>query len=56
VQLREDADPEHGGSYTLKRWHVAKLGSDGGVQEVELRPDNPDFKPCGCDARMGRSE
>jgi hypothetical protein len=44
VRLREAADPEHGGGYTLKRWHVVKLGSDGGVQEVELRPDNPDFK------------
>jgi hypothetical protein len=45
VQLREAADPEHGGSYTLKRWHVVKLASDGGVEEVELRPDNPNFKP-----------
>jgi type III restriction enzyme len=45
VQLREAADPEHGGGYTLKRWHVVKMGTDGGVQEVELRPDNPDFKP-----------
>jgi type III restriction enzyme len=52
VQLREAADPEHGGSYTLKRWHVVKIGTDGGVQEVELRPDNPDFKPM----RMRRAD
>jgi len=52
VQLREAADPEHGGSYTLKRWHVVKLASDGGVEEVELRPDNPDFKPM----RMRRAD
>ena len=52
VQLREAADPEHGGGYTLKRWHVVKLGSDGGVEEIELRPDNPDFKPM----RMRRAD
>jgi len=56
VQLREAADPEHGGSYTLKRWHVVKLASDGGVEEVELRPDNPDFKPMRMRVLTGRSE
>jgi hypothetical protein len=45
VQLRADTDPEHGGSYTLKRWHVASVGKDGGANEIELRSDNPDFKP-----------
>lgn len=45
VQFREETDPETGGRYTLKRWKVTKFTGDGGVQEVELRPDNPDFKP-----------
>jgi hypothetical protein len=36
---------EHGGSYTLKRWHVASVAKDGGAKEIELRSDNPDFKP-----------
>ena len=45
VQLRTDTDPETGGSYTLKRWRVAKIGRDGGAAEIELRPDNPVFKP-----------
>jgi hypothetical protein len=45
VQLRNDTDPETGGSYTLKRWRVAKIGRDGGAAEIELRPDNPMFKP-----------
>jgi type III restriction enzyme len=44
VQLREDTDPETGGQYTLKRWRVAQLGQDGGVVEIELRPDNPNYK------------
>jgi type III restriction enzyme len=45
VQLRNDTDPETGGSYTLKRWHVASVGKDGGAKEIELSSDNPDFKP-----------
>jgi hypothetical protein len=44
VQLRADTDPETGGSYTLKRWRVARTGPDGGAAEIELRPDNPAFK------------
>ncbi|MDA4131822.1 MAG: S24 family peptidase, partial [Thaumarchaeota archaeon] len=44
VQLREQADPETGGQYTLKRWKVTKLTADGAVQQVELRPDNPGFQ------------
>ena len=43
VELREDTDPENGGQYTLKRWKVTKVGQ-GGVEEIELRPDNGDFK------------
>ena len=43
VQLRETGDPEHGGRYTLKRWRVGKTDKEGGVQEVQLRPDNPSF-------------
>ena len=45
VQLRDATDPETGGSYTLKRWRVATMGPDGGAAEIELRPDNPGFKP-----------
>jgi hypothetical protein len=43
VQLRAQADPETGGQYTLKRWRVTKHTADGGVEQIELRPDNPDF-------------
>ena len=38
-------DPETGGAYTLKRWRVTAAGPDGGAAEIELRPDNPGFKP-----------
>jgi len=44
VQYRDEKDPETGGQYTLKRWKVTQTGPDGGVVEVELRPDNPSFK------------
>jgi hypothetical protein len=44
VQLHEEADPDTGGQYTLKRWIVSKRSADGGTIEVELRPDNPKFK------------
>jgi hypothetical protein len=45
VQLRAEADPETGGQYTLKRWRVTKHSADGGVEQIELRPDNPGFVP-----------
>jgi type III restriction enzyme len=45
VQLRDATDPETGGAYTLKRWRVTAAGPDGGATEIELRPDNPGFKP-----------
>lgn len=44
VQLRDETDPDTGGQYTLKRWKVTKRTADAGVQEVELRPDNPAYK------------
>lgn len=44
VQLRDASDPETGGQYTLKRLKVTKQGADGTVEEVELRPDNPEYK------------
>jgi hypothetical protein len=53
VQLRTDTDPETGGSYTLKRWRVAKTGPDGGAAEIELRPDNPAFKPLRMSSESG---
>jgi hypothetical protein len=45
VQLHQDPDPETGGTYTIKRWRVARLSREGEVEEVELRPDNPSFAP-----------
>ncbi|WP_437730162.1 hypothetical protein [Sorangium sp. So ce1335] len=50
VQLR-DEDPDTGGRYTFKRWRVTRLSAEGGVEEVELRADNPAFK-----ARKFRSQ
>ena len=44
VQFRDEMDPETGGQYTLKRWKVTKFTADSGVQEIELRPDNPSYK------------
>jgi hypothetical protein len=43
VELREGAESDLGGRYTLKRWHVAKLDGEG-VAEVELRPDNREYR------------
>jgi hypothetical protein len=45
VELRGQEDPDAGGAYTLKRWRVAKTDRDGGIAELALTPDNPDFKP-----------
>jgi len=42
-----------GGQYTLKRWKVTQTTGDGGVVEVELRPDNPSFKPKKFSAKDG---
>ncbi len=39
VRLASDSDPETG-RYTLKRWHVTKVGEGGEIREVTLRPDN----------------
>ena len=44
VELRDEEDPETGGQYTFKRWHVTKLSPEGHVEEIELRPDNRDYK------------
>jgi len=44
VQLRDATDPDTGGRYTVKRWKVATLSPDGGPEQIELRPDNPDYK------------
>lgn len=45
VELRDAADPETGGRYTLKRWRVSATDADGGAVEIELRPDSPGFSP-----------
>ena len=52
VQLHE-TDPDTGGQYTLKRWRVTKYAADGGVERVELRPDNPDYKSIKLSAKDG---
>ena len=39
VQLRDQADPDSGGKYTLKRWRVHTVGTDG-IEAIELVPDN----------------
>lgn len=44
VELREAAEAELGGRYTLKRWKVVKLDSNGGAEEIELRPDNRGYR------------
>jgi hypothetical protein len=43
VELRDQSDPDTGGAYTLKRWRIAKAGSDGGIAELALVPDNADM-------------
>ena len=45
VELREGAESDLGGRYTLKRWRVAKMEANGGVSEIELAPDNPAYRP-----------
>lgn len=45
VQLRDATDPETSGGYTLKRWRVTATDATGGASQIELRPDNPAFKP-----------
>jgi SOS-response transcriptional repressor LexA len=43
VQLRDETDPETGGSYTLKRWRIGDVGPDGEPTRIDLRPDNIGF-------------
>ena len=48
VEYRGDADPDTGGSYTVKRYSSKKEASeDGGWRHarVELSPINPDYEP-----------
>lgn len=52
VQLREQHDPETGGAYTLKRWRVARMGSQG-VEAIDLVPENPDFAALHFEAMQG---
>jgi len=47
VQLRDEADPETGGRYTVKKYQSEKVESDEGAWrhfKITLKPDNPDFK------------
>jgi hypothetical protein len=52
VELREGAESDLGGRYTLKRWRVATLDPSEGVIEIELRPDNREYRTI----RMQRSD
>ncbi len=52
VELREGAESDLGGRYTLKRWRVSKLDPSEGVLEVELCPDNRSYRSI----RMRRSD
>jgi len=46
AQHREIADPETGGSYTVKRYRSAKRGVDGEVVgTIELQPLNSEYEP-----------
>lgn len=46
VQHRDVADPETGGSYTVKRYRSTKATVDGEVVgTIELQPLNPEFAP-----------
>jgi type III restriction enzyme len=53
AELREGAEADLGGRYTLKRWKVASFAPDGGVAEVELRPDNRAYRPMRLSASDG---
>ncbi len=46
VQYRGPADPETGGSYTVKKYHSSKIiSSHNENRQVVLSPTNPDFEP-----------
>lgn len=53
VQLRDAADPDGGGHYTLKRWRVTRLTDDGDLDEVDLLSDNASFRPVKLSAASG---
>jgi type III restriction enzyme len=53
VELREGAESDLGGRYTLKRWRVAKMETDGGVSQIELAPDNHAYRPIHLSASNG---
>jgi len=48
AQYRGPADPETGGSYTVKEYHSVKTTSSGDEwrhEKILLKPLNPDFEP-----------
>ena len=48
AQHHEIMDPEHGGSYTVKRYHSRKIMYEDESwehEEVTLKPINRDFEP-----------
>ena len=44
VQLREGAESDLGGRYTLKRRRISKLSAEGEVEEIDLRLDNRGYR------------
>ena len=48
VQYRGDADPDTGGSYTVKRYSSTKTGAEDGDwrhTRIKLSPVNPEYEP-----------
>ena len=48
VQYRGEADPDTGGSYTVKRYSSTTVASEDGEwrhARIELSPTNPDYEP-----------
>jgi hypothetical protein len=45
VDLRNETDPDTGGTYTLRRWGCVKSASEGRAVVLALMPDNPDYRP-----------
>ena len=55
VQFNSLGDPEHGGRFTVKKYHSRKTHSEGRWRHelIELQPLNPEFQPIVVDAHEG---
>lgn len=45
VELWGTNDPETARRYGIKRWKVAAVDTEGAVERIELRPNNPECTP-----------